>query len=248
MLGAVLARAMRVTVEEQALTPPPRAWCLRSRPSRRAAGPVRAGGERARAAAREGALAGDAGDARAGVCGRDRLRRSGQLRHQRPGRRPVRLSAVVGGAGRERDGDADPVPVGEARDRHRPQPARALPRALPAPGRLGAVGAGGADGDVDRHRRVPRRRARTEPALPRSAAGCRGDDRLHRLRHPRAAAARLPPLRARDHRAARDHLPRLPLRDAQDRPLRLGLATGTASPACAGRGRSTSRSGSSARP
>ena len=31
--------------------------------------------------------------------------------------------------------------------------------------------------------------------------------------------ARVPPLRARDHRPARDHLPRFPLRDAEDRPV-----------------------------
>ena len=37
-------------------------------------------------------------------------------------------------------------------------------------------------------------------------------------------APRLPPLRARDQRAARDHLRRLPLRDAADRPVRSRLA------------------------
>ena len=59
------------------MTPPPvLSGCRRSRPRPAAPGPVRAGGERARAPARQGPRAGDAGDARAGVCGRDRLRRS----------------------------------------------------------------------------------------------------------------------------------------------------------------------------
>ena len=88
---------------------------------------------------------------------------------------------------------------------------RGRARAFPAPVYLGDVGAGGDHGDVDRRRRVPRRRARAEPAVRRAAAARRPDDRRDRVRDPRAADARLPPLRARDHRAARDHLPRLPV-------------------------------------
>ena len=43
-------------------------------------------------------------------------------------------------ARREPDGDAHPEPVGQGRHRHGPQPPRAVPRALPAPGRPGACG------------------------------------------------------------------------------------------------------------
>ena len=100
------------------------------------------------------------------------------------------------------------------------QPSRELPGALPALDVLGNVGAGRDHLDVHRHRRVPRRGARAQPALPRPALHRRRDDRLHRLRPPRAAPPRVPPVRARDHGAARDHLPRLPLREPQDRPLR----------------------------
>ena len=45
----------------------------------------------------------------------------------------------------------------------------AVPRALPALGDLGPLDPGRGDGDVDRHRRVPRRGARAEPAVRRSA-------------------------------------------------------------------------------
>ena len=112
----------------------------------------------------------------------------------------------------------------------------------------GHVGAGRDHGDVDRHRGVPRRRDRPEPAVRRAAVPRRADDRRDRVRDPRAAGARLPQVRARDQRAARDHLRRLPLRDAEDRALRARLAARAdprppaAPPTC------TSRSGSSARP
>ena len=75
-----------------------------------------------------------------GVCRVDRLRRSGQLRHQHRRRRPVRLPAAVGRAAGERDGDADPVPLGQGGDRHRPQPARDRARALPPRRSRGACG------------------------------------------------------------------------------------------------------------
>ena len=90
--------------------------------------------ERARRAARPRAPALRPRAARPGLRRRGRLRRPGQLRHQHRRRRQVRLPAAVGDPRREPDGDADPVPVGQGRHRHRPQPARAVPRALPAPG------------------------------------------------------------------------------------------------------------------
>ena len=148
----------------------------------------------------------------------------------------------------EPDGDADPVPLGQARDRHRPQLPRGRARALPARVHLGHVDPGRDHGDVDRHRRVPRRRDRPEPAVRRAAAPRRTDHRRDRVRDPRAADPRLPPLRARDQRAARHHLRRLPLRDAADRALRATARCTACSPACTARPRSTSRSGSSARP
>ena len=181
-------------------------------------------GERARAAPLAWAGARDAVHARPRVRRLDRVRRPRQLRHQRAGRRPVRLPAAVGRAGSEPDRDGDPVPLGEARDRHRPQLSRTRPRALPARVHLGNVGASRDHGDVDRHRRVHRRRDRPEPAVRRAAAPRRADHRRDRVRDPRAADPRLPPLRARDQRAARDHLRRLPLRDAANRTLRARLA------------------------
>ena len=125
--------------------------------------------------------------------------------------------------------------------------------ALPPPGERRALASGRGDGDVDRHRRVPRRRARPQPPLPRPALSRRRHHGLHRLRHPRAAAARLPPLRARHRRAARDHLPRLPVRDAEDRPVGVGVAARHVHPAPGGRqlalprGRDHRRDGHAAR-
>ena len=251
-IGGELARAMRIETDGgPALTPPPG---LRS-PRLRAPAPARpcrcrrgTRGERARtpALAREGPL--DAVHARSRVRGLDRVRRPRQLRDQRAGRRRVRLPAAVGRAGGEPGRDGDPVPVGQDRDRHRPQLPRGRPRALPARVHLGNVGASRDHGDVDRHRRVPRRCDRPEPAVRRAAVRRRADDRRDRVRDPRAPGAGLPQVRARDQRPARDHLRRLPLRDAADRAVRARLAAradpqhATAPPTC------TSRSGSSARP
>ena len=60
---------------------------------------------------------------------------------------------------------------------------------LPALDRLGDVGPGRDDGDVDRHRRVPRRGARAEPAVRGAAVHGRADHRRDRVRDPRAADA-----------------------------------------------------------
>ncbi len=158
-------------------------------------------------------------DARAGVRRIDRLRRPGQLRHEHRRRRPLRLSAAVGRPGRQPDGDAGAVPVGQARHRHRTEPAPGGTGPLPAGLHVGHVGAGRGDGDVHRHRRVPGRGARLEPSLRRAATAGGPDHRRDRVCHPRAAVARIPPLRARDFRAAWDRLSRLPLRDAAHRPV-----------------------------
>ena len=72
-------------------------------------------------------------------------------------------------------------------------------------------------------------------------------DRRPRVRDPRTPDTRLSPLRARDHRAAGDHLPRLPLRDTPHRSIHPRLAEGLI-PGLHGTARSTSLSGSSARP
>ena len=105
-----------------------------------------------------------------------------------PGRREVRLRAAVGRAARQPDGDAGPVPVGQARRRHRSDPARGVPRAVPAVVSCRPVGAGRGHGDGDRHRRVPGRRARAEPAVRGTAVHRRADHRRDRVRDPRAAA------------------------------------------------------------
>ena len=118
--------------------------------------------ERARAAAVQGAAALDGLHARAGICRFDRVCRPRKPRHQRSGRRALRLPALVGRAGGEPHRDVDPVPVGQARDRHRPEPAPDDPSALASGAHLGDVGTGGGHGDVDRHRGVPRSGARAE--------------------------------------------------------------------------------------
>ena len=130
----------------------------------------------------------------------DRLRRSGQLRHERAGGRRVRLPAAVGRARREPDGDADPVPVGEAGDRHRPQPARGrAASSSPRPVTWGmwvqaeimamstdiAEFVGAALG------------LNLLFGVPLLTGG--HDHRHDRVRNPRAAKPRLPPLRAGDH-------------------------------------------------
>ena len=111
-----------------------------------------------------------------------------------------------------------------------------------------AVGAGRADGDGHRHRRVPGRRGRAEPPVRRAAADRRPDHRRDRVRDPRAPGARLPPVRARDRRLARARARRVPVRDAPDRPLGPPVARTDSCPASAAPARCTSRSGSSAPP
>ena len=165
----------------------------RPRPGRLAA----RGDSRARARAR------DAGAARAGVRGRRGLHRPGQLRDQHRRRREVRLPARVGDRRGEPDGDARPVPVGQGRHRDGAEPARAVPGAPSAARDVGPVGAGRDRRDRHRPGRVRRRGDRAEPALRRPAVRGRPDHRGRRVRDPRPAAARLPPLRARDRRLPR---------------------------------------------
>ena len=175
------------------------------------------GAEPTAAAAVARAAARDPGRARAGLRGLHRLRRPRQLRHEHRGRRQVRLPAAVGAAQRQPHGDADPEPVGQDRHRHRAEPGRAVPRSLPAAGRVGPVDPGRAHRHGHRPGRVRRRRDRAEPALPRAALLGRAHHRGRRLRDPRPADQGLPALRGRHRRAARAHHPRLPLRHAEDR-------------------------------
>ena len=77
--------------------------------------------------------------------------------------------------------------LGIATDRSLPELCR---ERFPRADDLGAVGPGRGDGDVDRHRRVPRRRARAEPAVRGAAVHRRADHRRDRVRDPRAAATR----------------------------------------------------------
>ena len=177
-------------------TPPPSRWSR----GRRAADPSRARSSELRA---RGRLRYGARPARPGLRGRGGLRRPRQLRHQHRRRRQVRLPAAVGDPGGEPDGDADPVPVGQGRHRHRSQPARAVPRALPAAGSDRALDPGRADRDGHRPGRVRRRCDRAQPAVRRAAVRGGSDHRRGGLRDPRPPDARLPPLRDDDRRPAR---------------------------------------------
>ena len=143
-IGGELARAMRIETEEGAAVTPPPALPV---PALEGAGAgqslplyeeLEAKRARASALAREGPR--DAVHARPRVRRVDRLRRPGELRHQRGGRRAVRLHTAVGGAGGEPGRDGDPVPVGQARDRHRPQLPRGRARQIPPRVQLWACG------------------------------------------------------------------------------------------------------------
>ena len=90
--------------------------------------------------------------------------------------------------------------VGIATGKNLPELCRAH---LPRRGDVGAVGAGGDHRDRDRPGRVRRRGDRAEPAVRRAAVRGGADHRGRRVRHPRAAAARLPALRAGDRRLPR---------------------------------------------
>ena len=163
----------------------------------------RAGAVRARADARPRPVPRPAGAAGAGVRRRGRVHRSRQLRDQHRGRREVRLPARLGDRRRQPHGDARAVPVGQGRHRDRPEPAGAVPGAPAAAGHVGPVGAGGDHRDRHRSRRVRRGGHRAQPAVRRTAVRRRPDHRGRRVRHPRAAAARLPALRAGDRRLPR---------------------------------------------
>ncbi len=149
----------------------------------------------------------------------------GQLRHQRAGRRGVRLPAAVGGAGGEPGRDGDPVPLSEARDRHRPQLSRSSSASTSrARSRWGmwvqaeimamstdiAEFIGAAIG------------LNLLFGVPLFLAGLMTGVIAFGILGLQALGFRK--LRARDQRPARDHLRRLPLRDAADRALRARLA------------------------
>ena len=160
-----------------------------------------------------------AGDVGSGVRGRGRLHRSRQLRDQYPGWRQVRLCAAVGRAARQPDGDAGAVPLGQAGGGHVSESPRAVPRAPSTVDERRPVGSGGGHGDGDRCRRVSGRGARFEFAVWRSAFHRRAHHRGDRVCDPRASAARRAPVRAGDHGVARNRVRRVPVRDAEDRPL-----------------------------
>ena len=92
-------------------------------------------------------------------------------------------------------GDAHPEPLGEDGHRDRAQPPGAVPRALPAAGHLGAVGAGRARRDGDRPRGVRRRGDRAQPAVRHPAVPGGPHHRRRLLRGARPPAPRPPPLR-----------------------------------------------------
>ncbi len=150
----------------------------------------------------------------------DRLHGPGQLRHQHPGRRPLRLSPALGRRAGQSGRDAVPGALGQARHRHRPEPGTALPDAFPPPPGLRHVDRQRDRRDGDRPRRIARRRHRAEPAV-RPAAADRPADHLRRDLHPPAApGTRLPADRDGDrgvHRRDRRLLPDRTVR----RPARL---------------------------
>ena len=143
-----------------------------------------------------------AGAAGPGVRGLGRLRRPGELRHQLRRRRRAWLRAGVGHRDGQPDGRPGAVPHLQGRAVHRPQPARTVPGPVRPPGQRDALAAGRDHRDGHRPRRVRRRRGRDQPALRRPAARGRPDHRGRRLRHPGPGTARLPALRAGDHRPA----------------------------------------------
>ena len=179
----------------------------------------------------------------------DRLHGPRQLRHQHPGRRPVRLPSALGRRAGQSGRDAVPGALGQARHRHRPEPGATLPDAFPPPAGLRHVDRQRGGGDGDRPRRIARRRHRPEPAV-RPAAADRPADHLRRDLHPAAAAGtRLPADRdgdrgvhRRDRRLLPDRAVRRPARLARLRLPRRGAAN---SP---DRTASCWRSASSARP
>ncbi len=84
-------------------------------------------------------------------------------------------------------GILDPEPVGQGRRRDGQEPPRTVPRALPEARLAGPVGAGRADRDGHRPRRVRRRRDRPQPPLRHPAVPGRPDHRGRRVRRARPA-------------------------------------------------------------
>ncbi len=151
---------------------------------------------------RPSGLAHGAGFRRPGGHCLDRLYGPRQFRHQHPGRRQIRLWAVVGRAARQCDGDAVPGPLRQARHRHRQEPRRNVPRSLSAARGLGDVGGQRNRRHGDRPRRIPRRRHRPVIAAAHAAACRNGGDRDHHLRPADVREIRLPAART-DHRLHR---------------------------------------------
>ena len=154
-----------------------------------------------------------AAPARPGVRRRDRLRRPRQLRHQHRRRRQVRLPAAVGDPRREPDGDADPEPVGEGRASRR---ARTCPSCAASASRAPVSWGLWVQAELIAMATDLAEFVGAAIALnllfgvPLFAAGLITG--VVAFGDPRAAAARLPAVRAGDRRAARRHPARLPLR------------------------------------
>ena len=177
-----------------------------------------------------------------------RLRRSGQLRDQRRGRREVRLPAPVGDHRRQPDGDAHPVDERQARHRNRQEPARAVPRAVREAHRVRALAAGRGDRDGDGHRRVRRRCGGSQPAVRHPALHRGADHRRRGLRHPGAAVARLPRARGCHRGSRRRDRGRLRLPGVVRRSVRRGCGPRPDPGLRRRRRRCCSRPASSARP
>ena len=127
----------------------------------------------------------------------------GQLRHQHPGRRAVRLHAALGDRGQQPDGHARPDPVGQAGHRHGQNLAEHCRMHFPPAGGLSGMWVlMEAGGHGHRPGRVPRRGARLQPAVRHAPVGGRAADRRRHLPDPGPRALRLPAAGGGHHRAA----------------------------------------------
>ena len=145
--------------------------------------------ERSRLPAARGRLAGDVAVLGPGVRGVGRLRRSGQLRNEHPGRRPLRLPVAVGSPRGQPRRDAHPVSVGEARRRH----GLSLPSCAGSAIRLAPWGLWVQAELVAMSTDVAEflGAALGLTSFPHPAPRCGGYDGRHRFRRPRAAPPRL---------------------------------------------------------
>ena len=143
----------------------------------------------------------------------DRLHGSGQLRHQHPGGREVRLRAAVGRVAGEPHRHVVPGAVGQARHRHRPQPGGDVARPIPAADCRRAVDRRRDRRHCNRPRGIRRRRDRLVAAVQHSAVRRHGRDGDRDLWRFAVRGGRLPPGRTGHRRIGGGDQPLLSRRD-----------------------------------